>query len=98
MSYGYSRGSKSSVLMHRFILDAEKGTLIDHLNGDKLDNRKINLRYVTRSQNSQNVKSRIGKTSKFTGVCSHRDSWICQIKLNNVYESKSFKEETHAAF
>jgi hypothetical protein len=74
MSYGYSRGSKSSVLMHRFILDAEKGTLIDHLNGDKLDNRKINLRYVTRSQNSQNVKSRIGKTSKFTGVCSHRDS------------------------
>lgn len=54
--------------MHRFILGAEKGTLVDHINGDKLDNRRENLRIVTRSRNAQNIK-KIYSTTGYKGVC-----------------------------
>lgn len=41
--------------MHRFILSAKKGDIVDHINGNKLDNRRENLRFVTKRENSQNV-------------------------------------------
>lgn len=41
-------------LIHRFVLRARKGTMVDHINGDVLDNQKRNLRFVTPQQNSTN--------------------------------------------
>lgn len=38
--------------MHRYIMNAQPGQVIDHINGDKLDNRRENLRFVTTSQNN----------------------------------------------
>lgn len=46
-------GRRTSVRMHRFLLDAPQGMEVDHENGDGLDNRRGNLRLVTRSQNEQ---------------------------------------------
>ena len=43
------------VYLHRFIMDEPAGMEIDHINGDRLDNRRLNLRVVTRRENSQNV-------------------------------------------
>lgn len=40
--------------MHRLVMKAPKGTEIDHVNGNTLDNRKSNLRFCTHSQNSGN--------------------------------------------
>jgi hypothetical protein len=40
-----------SVLMHRFIMNAPKGCQVDHINHDTLDNRKSNLRFVSRTLN-----------------------------------------------
>lgn len=40
--------------MHRVVIDAQPGDIVDHINGDKLDNRRANLRLVTASQNAQN--------------------------------------------
>jgi hypothetical protein len=53
---------------HTLILGKKKGFEIDHINGDGLDNRKINLRFVTHSQNMMNSVKRNGTTSKFKGV------------------------------
>lgn len=44
-------GTMRAVMMHRLILDAPAGMEIDHINGDGLDNRRCNLRVVTRQQN-----------------------------------------------
>lgn len=49
---------RQTVLMHRFIIDAGKDEQVDHVNGDKLDNRKENLRICTPTQNRANSKAR----------------------------------------
>lgn len=46
-----SRGRNGTIYMHRIILSAREGHLVDHVNGDGLDNRRCNLRIATKSQN-----------------------------------------------
>jgi len=48
--------------------------VVVHLNGDKLDFRRINLRIVTRSEAMQRQKKRAGTTSRYKGVQRHRKS------------------------
>lgn len=48
-------------------MNAQKGDLVDHINGDKLDNRTQNLRFATFAQNSQNTKKKPA-ASGFLGV------------------------------
>lgn len=44
------------ISMHRIIMGAKHGDIIDHINGNKLDNRKENLRFCTARENSQNLE------------------------------------------
>jgi hypothetical protein len=56
--------------LSRFVMNAKQGEIVDHINGDPLDNRRCNLRIVTPRQNSLNRKS---KTSTgFIGVTINR--------------------------
>lgn len=48
-------GRDRCVSLHRFILDAPASAEVDHINHDTLDNRRENLRLVTKSQNQQNI-------------------------------------------
>lgn len=43
-------------LLHRVILDAKKGEIVDHINGNGLDNRMENLRIVTVAENKKNIQ------------------------------------------
>ena len=61
------RGARLKTSMHRQIMNCPAGMDVDHINGDTLDNRKINLRICTHSNNIKNQKSRGGK-SKYRGV------------------------------
>ena len=58
--------------IHRVVMDAPPGMDVDHINGDRLDNRKQNLRVCTRSQNSSNKKLRRDSKSGFKGVYQTR--------------------------
>lgn len=49
---GHFRGR--SVPMHRFLLEPDRTQIVDHINGDGLDNRRCNLRAVSRSENVHN--------------------------------------------
>ena len=55
--------------MHRFIMNAVKGQIVDHHNREGLDNRKTNLRFATLSQNNYNKRPATrNNTSRFRGV------------------------------
>jgi len=47
-----NKGRQRNVRMHREILGEPKGKIIDHINHNGLDNRRANIRVVTRQQNS----------------------------------------------
>jgi len=71
--------------LHREIMKAEKSFVVDHINGDKLDNRKQNLRICTQQQNCFNSKIPTTNSSGVRGVywCNKRLKWIAQISHNN---------------
>lgn len=75
---------KKAILMHRLIANTPDGMGTDHINGDRLDNRRANLRICTISQNNCNKKPIIG-TSNYKGVCwdSEKKKWKAQISINN---------------
>lgn len=52
--YAATKISTAGILMHRFVLGAKTGQLVDHKNGNKLDNRKENLMFSNHSKNNQN--------------------------------------------
>lgn len=54
--YITSKVGNKTVLLHRYIMDCPEGLVVDHLNHDTLDNRRINLRICTQSDNMKNKK------------------------------------------
>ncbi len=60
--------------MHREIMRTPEGMETDHINSDKLDNRKINLRVATRSQNQHNRKKYANNKTGFKGVSVRPDT------------------------
>lgn len=65
-------GKKSQVRMHRLILKPSMGMLVDHVNGDGLDNRRSNLRVASYGQNARNRHSFPNNTSGYRGVTFNR--------------------------
>lgn len=81
-----TRGKGKMHLMHRMIMNTSLGKVTDHINGDKLDNRKENLRITTDLQNSWNQGKRGGTSSKYKGV-----SWITSKKKWRACIKKEYK-------
>jgi hypothetical protein len=73
-----------SISLHNVILPPTDGLLVDHINGNSLDNRASNLRLVTVSQNTQNTRLRADNTSGHRGVYldRRRNSWSAEIHAN----------------
>jgi hypothetical protein len=98
-----SNGKQRMIFFHRTITCCPKGMLIDHINGNTLDNRKCNLRICTHQQNMKNQKRRKNNTSGYKGVSfDKRDKvYRAHISLNmkRIYLG-SFKspEDAYAAY
>lgn len=70
--------------LHRLIVNAKPGEYVDHINGNTLDNRSINLRVCTNAANIRNGGIRINNKSGFNGVHwdLQRSRWVAKIKVN----------------
>ena len=76
-----ARGNRTNTYIHNIILPPTDGIEIDHINGDGLDNRKVNLRLVTHAQNQMNRRKKAEATSIYKGVYWHSGSQIWCAKI-----------------
>ena len=90
-----------NISMHREIMNAGAGEIVDHRDRDGLNNTKENLRFVTRAENSRNCKKTSKPTSsKYRGVSwyKRRKRWRVQIRYNGTRKHLGFfKNEEDAA-
>jgi len=77
-------GKQSLLYMHKEILNIGPEKEVDHINHDRLDNRRANLRVCDHAENGKNLPLRQRKSSRFMGVYwdSTRHRWHAGIKLN----------------
>ena len=70
--------------MHRLIMNATKGQIVDHINGCGIDNRRQNLRLCSHSQNSANMFRMALGSSRFKGVSwdKVKKRWFAKITVN----------------
>jgi HNH endonuclease len=86
------------ILMHRQIMDAPKGMVVDHINGNSLDNRRCNLRLCTQTENIQNSRQRTDAKSRFKGVYPKDDKWYARVShRGKVYYLGTFDDDVEAA-
>jgi len=97
-SHGYAAGwgkvdgKRKHVYLHRIITGAQKGLVVDHINHDKLDNRRENLRVVTAKLNTQN---RQNSTHKYQGVYPTRQGHF-NVKIGGSSLGTYYTEEDAA--
>lgn len=78
-------GKHTSIRMHRLIMETPKGMDTDHIDGDKLNNQRHNLRVCTHAENTRNVRKRTGTTSQYKGVywSSEKKRFCARVKKLN---------------
>jgi hypothetical protein len=91
--------STGLIYQHREIMGFPDGP-VDHINRNKLDNRRSNLRSVTWSENAQNRTKRAGTASQFRGVQPDRScpgKWIAAHELAGTYHYIGYFDSELAA-
>jgi len=94
-----SGGKQKKIYMHRFIIKAYKGMIVDHIDHDTLNNQKGNLRIVTKSQNAMNKRKLSNNTSGATGViwCKRDRKWTARIGIGNQRINLGFFDDRNQA-
>ncbi|MGE6347905.1 hypothetical protein ACQKIY_25475 [Bacillus mycoides] len=80
-SAGYAVNS-SDELLHRKLMNPSDEELVDHKDGIKTNNRKLNLKRVIKSENQFNAKLRSNNTTGYVGVYKRRNSYFVTIGVN----------------
>lgn len=97
----YLNGRRARLKMHRLILSAPDGLVVDHKNHNPLDNRRSNLRLCTQRQNTFNRRLYKSNTSGYKGVTWDADRlrWTAHIKYDSSAHKRlgRFKDPVQAA-
>jgi len=103
-SWGYAvrtirrNGKKIMIRLHREIMNAPTGLQVDHINRDRLDNRRSNLRLCTHAENLRNGKVPKSNSCGIKGVSRNGSGYSAKIHLNRkVIHLGTFKTKEEAA-
>ena len=88
--YAVRKIGKKVTAMHRVILNTPVGMHSDHINGDRLDNRRCNLRVCTRTENMRNRASNRNTSSQYRGVSLSKSGWAARIRLSGHLQHIGF--------
>jgi hypothetical protein len=109
-NYVQTTVNRKTVKLHRLIMKPDKNEYIDHINHDTLDNRKMNLRKCSNSENTQNRKTPKNNTSGVKGVTWKKKNqcWEARITANgkrlylgcfkDLEEAKSVRKEAEIKY
>lgn len=97
--YAYCHINGKTVALHRFLTNAPKGMVVDHIDGNGLNDRQSNLRVCTQRQNLWNSRPK-GRHSRYKGVCwdKYRNRWVVYVRYEgrNIFVGR-FRDEVEAA-
>ena len=84
---------KKHTMLHRFLMNCPNGLVIDHINRNKRDNRRENLRICTPSVNSKNREFSIGKSGvRHIAYDKSQDRYKVQIGKTYIGQAKSLEK------
>lgn len=83
LSHGYAKNNRYNLYLHRFIMgNPEDNIIVDHINRDRLDNRKYNLRFCSLQENNMNKGIQSNNSSGYPGVSYSKNKWRAYIGIN----------------
>ena len=88
-----------TLFLRRMLMPDREGLVCDHINRDKLDNRRSNLRYATSKENSRNRSMPKNNTSGYIGVSWHiqNKKYIAQVKTDGRTHNLGYFDTAEAA-
>jgi hypothetical protein len=87
------------IFMHRAIMKPPKGMVVDHINGNRFDNTRANLRNVTPQENLHNTRKQAGTSSIYKGIYYQKNmgKWYAEAKYRGARSRAGpFEEEAEA--
>jgi hypothetical protein len=97
LKYAFRVEGRGRVYLHRLITDACNGYVVDHINGNGLDNRRENLRVCTLAQNLQNRKRAKHAIHPYKGVSKSRHGrW--EARIGGTAKNAKVKRQRLGAF
>jgi hypothetical protein len=96
--YAHFKKDNKTISVHRHIMNAKKGEMIDHKNRDPLDNTRENLRLCTSAQNAQNRAKRCDSKQRYKGAYKKKNRYVAVISIDGKKKHLgSFLTEKEAA-
>jgi hypothetical protein len=95
--YNPETKKRKNLRMHRIIMQAKDGEIVDHINRNTLDNRRCNLRITDKFGNARNKNIYKNNTSGYKGVWFENNKWSSYIYYNKYIRLGFYKIKEDAA-
>ena len=82
-NYVVGKGDGKAIRLPKLLLNPAKGFFVDHINGNRLDNRRCNLRIASNADNNRNSRIQINNTTGYKGVRLHGGKYESTIYINS---------------